>query len=78
MTLPRLTGNNNYFSKIIADVFPLWYCVNTDPDAPVQKTDNISVFIEVFTLADDYLIKCISSVTFGCYFVLVEFRFSFC
>ena len=27
--LPGLMGSNNYFSSVIADVFPPWHCVNT-------------------------------------------------
>ena len=50
----RLIGSNNYFCKIIADVFPPWHCVNTHLNAPDQQTDKPSAFIEVLTLADDY------------------------
>jgi len=65
-------GSNNRFSKIIADVFPLWHCVNTHLNAQDQQTDKTSAFIEVLTLTDDQLIKCVLSTAPGCY---LHFKF---
>jgi len=44
ITFVRLMGSNNC-SKIIADVFPPWHCVNTHPNAPDQQTNKSSAFI---------------------------------
>jgi len=52
-------GCNNCFSKIVADVFPPWHCVNTHLNAPDQQTDKTWAFIEELTPADDQFIKCI-------------------
>jgi len=59
--------SNNWFSKIIADVFPPWNCVNTHHDAADQQTAKMSAFIEVLTLADHQLMKCIWLGALGCY-----------
>jgi len=59
ITPPRLMGSNICVSKIIADVFPPWHCVNTHLNLPEQQTDKTFAFIEVLTLADDQLIKYI-------------------
>ncbi len=53
----QIDGSNNRFSKIIADVLPLWHCVNTHLKAPDQQTAKTSTFIEVLTLGDDQLVK---------------------
>ncbi|MEE6522716.1 hypothetical protein FKM82_021325 [Ascaphus truei] len=53
ITPPRLMGSNNCFSKIIADVFPPWHCVNTHLNAPDQQNVKTPAFIEMVTLADD-------------------------
>ena len=49
-SLPRLMGSNDCVSKISADVFPPWHCVDTHLNAPEQQTDLTSAFIEVLTL----------------------------
>ena len=64
-------GSNSCFSKIIADVFPHWHCVNTHLNAPDQQTGKTSAFIEVLTLTDDQLIKCIWLAAPGCCFLLI-------
>ena len=51
------------FSKIIADVFPPWHCVNTHLNSPDQQTDKTSDFMEVLTLTDDQLISALISST---------------
>jgi len=53
LILPRLIASNNCFSKIIADVFLPWHCVNTHLRAADQQTSKTSAFIEVMTLGDD-------------------------
>ena len=57
----KLMGNKNfyYFSVIIADVFPPWFCVYTHLKAPAQRTVRASAFLEVVTLAKGQLIKSI-------------------
>jgi len=60
--------SNNCFPKSIADVFPLWYCVNTHlkvADLQTKKT-----FIEALTPADIQLIKCIWLAAPGCFLPL--------
>ena len=55
ITLPRLVGGNNCFSKIITDVFSPRHCVNSHPNAPDRQITKSFLFIEVATLADDQL-----------------------
>ena len=38
ITLSRLRGSNNCFSKIITDIFPPFHCVNTPRSASTVKT----------------------------------------
>jgi len=45
-------GSNDFFSKIIADVFSPWHCVKKN-----QQTAKTSAFIEVNTLTYDQLIE---------------------
>jgi len=59
-------GSHNCFSKIIADVFPLWNCVSTQLNAPDQQTAKTSAFIELVTIADDKLLKGIRLAAPGC------------
>lgn len=54
--LPRLMSHSSRFSKLLADVFALWHCVNSHQKAPDQQTVNTWAFIEVLTLADDLLL----------------------
>lgn len=49
-------SHSTCFSKILADVFALWHCVNSHQKAPDQQTVNTWAFIEVLTLADDLLL----------------------
>ena len=51
-------GSSDCFSKIIAYIFPPWHCVNAHLNAAYLQWENFC-FIEVFTLDDDKLIKCI-------------------
>ena len=54
-------GSNSCFSRITADAFPPWHCVNTHLNAPDQQTDKTSAFREVLTLTDDQLISALIS-----------------
>ena len=45
--------SNSCFSKISADVFPLWNCINTDHNVPEMQTTKTCAFIEMLTPADD-------------------------
>ena len=59
--------SNNYFSNIIAGVFPPWHYANTHLNAPDQQTAKSSAFIEVHTFTDDQLIRCIWVAAVGSY-----------
>ena len=42
-------GSYYCFSKIIADVFPPWHCVNTHLNAADQQTNKTFALLEVLT-----------------------------
>lgn len=48
-----MMGSNSCFSKISANVFSSWHCVNMHLNAPNQQTTITSAFIGMLTLADD-------------------------
>lgn len=47
ITLPRLMGTNNHFFKIIAEVFPPWYCVNALLNTP--KSPKFCFYRDAYT-----------------------------
>lgn len=50
-------GNNSCFSKVLADIFPSWYCVKTHLNTAVLQSPKTSAFPEVLTLADHQLMR---------------------